>query len=831
MASFNGAIYDDDARRALVRCHPTLNGIDYLEVTTAPAADNQRLLRVVFLPPEDPATAAKLDALLTELLTPPFPVTISGGVRVTDLRIEAVMRAGNSLLVRVDRPGDFTAYTLALESGRLDPLFSQVDFNFKAGCPSRFDCRSRSDCPPEHDEAPAIDYMAKDYASFRQALIDLIPNLVPGWAERRPADLAMTLLELLAYTGDQLSYFQDAVANEAYLETARQRISVRRHVRLIDYAMHDGLSAATFVQFTVGGPPGTRAVVSDIPAIQILTRPPGLPIAPGPVPPDLVDLALDTTDAVFEVLIPTGGSLTFHASLNEIAIHSWGSESLYLPRGTTNAYLVGTRPLKAGDLLLFEEVKDPERGLAADLNPAHRQVVRLTHDGAPVRDELLSVDLTHVAWAEEDALRFPLCVASVTTSGEAITGISVARGNLALAIHGRTFHQKQHISDLGTQSPVAAYPGDLRKYRFSLGRGPLSFHGAQYTAPVPVATLQAAAPGGAIPAILQLTERDEGVAPVEWQAVMPDLLASSRFATHVTVETDNLGRAQLRFGDGQFGMPPAPGATFDVAYRVGVGAVGNVGADSLRYFVQASAAPGLLDITEVRNPLPAWGGTDSEPIERVKQLAPAAFHADTLRAVTEADYAVVAEQHPQVRRAVATFRWTGSWHTVFVAIDPSGTADLSPELRAEILSWIGRFRLAGYDLEVSSPVFVPLMVDLEVCAAAGYFPSNVEQALYAALGSRPLAGGANGFFHPDNFTFSQPLYLSRLYAAVERVAGVASARVTRFARRYEADPEPSRPATRRNLDSGQIVTERLEIIRLDNDSSFPEYGVLKITVA
>src|SRR3712207_7620689 len=49
-----------------------------------------------------------------------------------------------------------------------------------------------------------------------------------------------TLVELLAYTGDYLSYYQDAVATEAYLETARRRISVRRHVRLIDYPMHEG---------------------------------------------------------------------------------------------------------------------------------------------------------------------------------------------------------------------------------------------------------------------------------------------------------------------------------------------------------------------------------------------------------------------------------------------------------------------------------------------------------------------------------------------------------------------------------------------------------------
>jgi hypothetical protein len=43
--------------------------------------------------------------------------------------------------------------------------------------------------------------------------------------------------------------------------------------------------------------------------------------------------------------------------------------------------------------------------------------------------------------------------------------------------------------------------------------------------------------------------------------------------------------------------------------------------------------------------------------------------------VTEEDYARAAEKHPEVRKAVATFRWTGSWHTVFLAIDPEGQSE------------------------------------------------------------------------------------------------------------------------------------------------------------
>ena len=88
---------------------------------------------------------------------------------------------------------------------------------------------------------PEIDYLAKDFWSFRQLILDRIALLSPGWVERNTADFGMVMVELLAYLGDYLSYYQDAIANEAYLGTARQRVSVRRHARLLD-AIRDRLA-------------------------------------------------------------------------------------------------------------------------------------------------------------------------------------------------------------------------------------------------------------------------------------------------------------------------------------------------------------------------------------------------------------------------------------------------------------------------------------------------------------------------------------------------------------------------------------------------------------
>src|SRR5258708_33151257 len=106
-----------------------------------------------------------------------------------------------------------------------------------ASCRTDVDCRPLDECPPAWRDEPLLDYTAKDYASFRQLMLDLLPLRNPDFVERNPADLGIALVELLAYAGDHLSYFQDAVANEAFLDTVRRRISARRHARLVDYRM------------------------------------------------------------------------------------------------------------------------------------------------------------------------------------------------------------------------------------------------------------------------------------------------------------------------------------------------------------------------------------------------------------------------------------------------------------------------------------------------------------------------------------------------------------------------------------------------------------------
>jgi len=130
--------------------------------------------------------------------------------------------------------------------------------------------------------------------------------------------------------------------------------------------------------------------------------------------------------------------------------------------------------------------------------------------------------------------------------------------------------------------------------------------------------------------------------------------------------------------------------------------------------------------------------------------------------------------------------------------------------------------MAGHDLDVDAPRYVPLEIDMQVCARRDYFRADVKRALLDVFSSRTLADGTRGVFHPDHFTFGQPLYLSRLYAAAYAVDGVESAKISLFQRLGTPDAK--------SLADGRLDFARLEIARLDNDPSLPERGVFRLNV-
>jgi hypothetical protein len=159
---------------------------------------------------------------------------------------------------------------------------------------------------------------------------------------------------------------------------------------------------------------------------------------------------------------------------------------------------------------------------------------------------------------------------------------------------------------------------------------------------------------------------------------------------------------------------------------------------------------------------------------------------------------------------------------VFITVDRVGGIPMDDAFEAEMVRHVDRYRMAGHDTEFDDPIHVSLEIDLLVCVQASHFRADVRAGLLQVLGSGVLPDGRRGLFHPDNFTFGQTVYLSALYAAARTVAGVGSVQVTKFQRQGNDDPQP--------LADGFMKLGRLEIARLANDPSFPEHGVLRLTL-
>ena len=100
-------------------------------------------------------------------------------------------------------------------------------------------------------DRPTIDYTARDYDSILASMRALIPHRL-GWTDHTSeADFGNVLLELFANMGDVLSYYQDRVADESFLTTARTRRSVISHLRLIGYELATASPAAATLKVSV----------------------------------------------------------------------------------------------------------------------------------------------------------------------------------------------------------------------------------------------------------------------------------------------------------------------------------------------------------------------------------------------------------------------------------------------------------------------------------------------------------------------------------------------------------------------------------------------------
>lgn len=824
----------DQRRREAVR-QSGFNGIDFVEVIDREAAieaDRQRFLHLYLV--NDPGTVVyTADNIRIEGPNAIDVVTVTMGLG----------GQSNVLVVEVDAPGDFSPYTLNMVTSPLNPLpppdidpaLASVTFSFKVECPSPFDCQRPCDCPEPEPIETDIDYTARDFHSFRRMMLDRLSVTVPAASTGHPADLASALVEVLAYTADQLAYQQDAATTEAYLNRARSRISLKRMTRLVDYTLDEGCNARCFCHFAV-----SSDVLPVAPAMAVIPAGSAVCTQLSDQPRTFArdDALLAQSQAVYETCQDIPALFNLH---NEMAFYTWSDARCSLPKGAVSATLDGHFPdLQAGMYLALEEVTEARSGSQADRQLSQRQVVLLTGveafntDSEPLIDPVTELPITEISWHSEDALRFSLCISSETAIEEGrryIEPVSVARGNMVLVDHGQTM-SGERLPDVPfptlSWAPGQGMQPELAKgsscaqviceqeqaetipprYQPTLASRPLTF-APEYVPYAPASEWLRTPPPSETFASLSLLA-DDGVESLPYQ-VVKDLLAADRSALVFTPEIERNGLVSLRFGDNVYGRRPLPGTQFTATYRVGVGTAGHIGADKLYHL----ALP-IPEVTEVRNITPGVGGRNPETHAEIRKRAPFLFKTQE-RAVTREDYQTLGRRVAGIQDVTCAYIHTGSWMTTFALPDPEGRVEVSDSLQTTLRNHYEKFRLVAHDVDVSSPVYVPLEVTLHVCVAPNASKSHVRQRLLTLFSPNRLADGSLGLLHPDRFRAGETLHLSPWLAAAQNVEGVIAAKATRF-RRF-GDARTSGLADRK------LTFGRTEIARVDNDVSHPGNGV------
>lgn len=847
MASLNthqlgiaGPLFLEQRRRSVIDSGHWV-GLDYVvprQILASGSDEELWRLELHFLP----AGAAKEQAGKK-----PWPLGVAPrNVRITlgelhdpGVRVQSVgLDEGATWVVQVQRdPGIETTqsppiYTLELvDLPTVDRFFNRARFVFRSdgtepGKPAILPALA---APREN---PEIDYLAKDYGSFRRLMMERLNAFVPSWKEKHAADLGVTLVELLAYAADYMSYHQDAVATEAYMATARRRISVRRHARLVDYRLHEGCNARCWVQFkmeTRQDATSSLAEGFEVPSgIEVLTY-------SGHLPSILEEGSQEHRRALLRkpLIFRTLESCRLYPDLNQIEIYTWGAESFALSAGTISAALCGHLQLAEGDALIFERRPDPGAESAESIDPRERRVVRLCRPPKWTRDLESGPDgeplqITEIEWFAEDALPVDFPV-SARIGGRMRRLLTVVRGNLVLTEHSEAcsevfepvpeegrFNPRLLRSGLTHRVPHDPAAAVLEPALVALQQDP-----RQALPDIELYALESGEVGedgrGIPPEMLQGSSRPR------WSA-QQDLLTSHRFARDFVAEVDEGGFAWLRFGDDQDGRRPRPGTVFQAIYTVGLGPKGNVGAYSLRHAVipvgvlQEAAGQGF-ELVEVKNHLAGGGGLDGEPMEKARMFAPEALRSRMARqsCVTEGDYVEIAERHPEVLRAAARERWKGSWQLVELYVQRPAGRSVDDLFRRRLHRHLAPHLLIGKELEILPPRYVPLDIRITVWP----LPSLKREGLAERLQQRLVAGEV-ALLRPGYFTFGKSFSLSELIAEAMTLPEVADVEVRVF-QRWGRPPNGE-------LEAGEIEILPLEIAQLENDPMAPHRGALDVVL-
>lgn len=814
----------DRLQKLLTEQNPfILTGIDFVAVHS----DDQTELKVHFHLPE-----GQSNPLFGNVSSENIHIySLSRGIPDVPILQDSISWIDSRVLCfKTSLAGDFSLYKIRLTASNnreadhpnIDSYFNDYTFSFKANCPSDLDCEPPPhECPPEEVVDFPINYLARDFWSYRRALLDFATQRYPDWQDRLEADAGVMLVEVMSALADEMAYYQDRIAREAYPETASQRRSIRHHAQLVDYHIHDGLGASTQLELQVSGTGSINAG-----EVQVRT------------------MAENGNDVYFEIGkgINDTDAYGVDERLNDLAPYIWDEDDVCLKVGTTKLAII--QPT-SGAALVQADFKNGEtfkkivlKTFPAELAlPQRSHIIQLTKVSV-TSDALTGTNLIILEWDSTEALPFEMdrrwlrvranilpatagstktawCIIQKDPEHSTVAGVETQAFERAIERQGHDDSIRFRYSLAETENDLLVWQGPtladarpeviLEEVVFN------PFSGEFEVAPNPQWSWKrsfTASPSSQAQDkhfILEdgIWRRIVGYQRIGEEIIHKDYAFANGFS--------------ILFGDGEFGQQPISDNLFRVRYRVGGGKQGNVAADTLRHIANNDST---VSINSITNPLGARNGINPETLEEIKQAAPVAFRTITHRAVRPEDYAEAAERLPWVQRAGTAFRWTGSWLSAFTTPDPLDAVSLADNRRIELFQQLDRFRQAGRESHVLAPIYADLDIEITVCAAPHAFKGEVKEYVLEALLGKGGLRPKPGFFAPNNFTFGTPLYRSSLEAAIQAVPGVRAVEQIYIRRRGWFKK-------RLFLESSYEVGKDT-IIRVENDWLHPERGSLNI---
>jgi hypothetical protein len=194
----------------------------------------------------------------------------------------------------------------------------------------------------------AIEYRAGTHGTFLETMKARLAGSefasIGALKTRHASDPSIALLDAWATVGDVLTFHQERIANEGYLRTATERLSVLELARLVGYELRPGVAANAYLAYTLDKPIAIPALIEK----PELTLPPPDPLVTIP-------------EGSRAQSIPGPGELpqAFETADDLVARFAWNNLQVRLNQpqqidaDTRTIYLKGLPNLKPGDPLMI----------------------------------------------------------------------------------------------------------------------------------------------------------------------------------------------------------------------------------------------------------------------------------------------------------------------------------------------------------------------------------------------------------------------------------------------------------------------------------------------